>query len=805
MDEKRDVFISYHTDSAGDIVHKLAVALESARISCWYAPRDCSDDYARSIVRAIRYCRVFLLVLNSKSNLSEHCFNEVNIAFERFKNHEDISLLPFQIEQCQLSDDMYYFLGRIHIMNGGIPPELLKVRELVDRVSRLLGKEQFVELTSTPALSGETIFPVKNYRLITSLVYPDTKFVGRRNELSYIKEQLSGTYNKLFLVGMGGLGKSELAKMYVKENAERYNAVLWVPFEGSLAHTLASDSAFPIDGIQRTEFTADSDEAYGRRKIELMKRIADHRILIVVDNFDVDGDPDLDLFLSGTYSVIFTTRIHQGCAHREMEVQPMQNDEELLAVFRSEYTRAMGPVDTEIVRKLITLLDRHTLSIRLVASAMQSRRIKPEKMLELLRDDRLHNLRENEKLADQIFGRLRAVFRLSTLSAEEVRLLKNLSLISNVGIHVETFYKWCGFEDYDLIDSLIARSWIIHDEVQDTVHLHPLIADLMLEELEKDSECCHRMVTSFYETYKWGPQLPVMERFRIKEIADTMCRRLPKNHPLYWNALIIKIGRVYDLSLYKQVFDDCKKLIVEAPLRYQKLYGYDKLAHGLILIGRNQEGLVVAEEGAALTKDVPIEDIDRFEGDLMQHNAGRIVEANYSLGNYEAAYAQELKNHALCSVFYSCTPEQAMGWSEYHLSKILYLLGRYDEAIEMIQQGIAHFNMFHDDYSRSFSYEIYAVLLAREGKIEDALHYSQVARETLLPLLGPDHIDIAKDWHFRSKIWEYAQNADKAIECLKKAVVIYRKTDSEIYINAAEARIKALEQRVFGTPSVNLD
>ena len=75
----------------------------------------------------------------------------------------------------------------------------------------------------------------------------------------------------------------------------------------------------------------------------------------------------------------------------------------------------------------------------------------------------------------------------------------------------------------------------------------------------------------------------------------------------------------------------------------------------------------------------------------------------------------------------------------------------------------------------------------------------------MLPLLGPDHIDIAKDWHFHSKIWEYAQNADKAIECLKKAIVIYRKTDPEIYVKTAESRIKALEQGVFGTPSVNLD
>ena len=56
MSEPRDVFISYHTDSAGDQVRKIASALEGAGISCWYAPRDCGANYAGSIVEAIRAC-----------------------------------------------------------------------------------------------------------------------------------------------------------------------------------------------------------------------------------------------------------------------------------------------------------------------------------------------------------------------------------------------------------------------------------------------------------------------------------------------------------------------------------------------------------------------------------------------------------------------------------------------------------------------------------------------------------------------------------------------------------------------------
>ena len=125
--ENREVFISYHTQSAGDALRKICAALEGAGISCWYAPRNVEANFAQSIVEAIRGCRVFLLLLNKESNVSAHVLNEVHCAFDRLRNYEDIVLLPFRIDDCILSDDMYYYLGRIHIMNVSLLPELLRI------------------------------------------------------------------------------------------------------------------------------------------------------------------------------------------------------------------------------------------------------------------------------------------------------------------------------------------------------------------------------------------------------------------------------------------------------------------------------------------------------------------------------------------------------------------------------------------------------------------------------------------------------------------------------------------------------
>lgn len=138
--EKRDVFISYHTQSAQERVRKISQALENVGISCWYAPRDVEGPYASAIEHAIAECQIFLLLLNEESSNSQHVLNEVDSAFDRFNRDGEIKLLPFQIGQCQPGPDMRYYIRRIHIMDGTNLPQEMRTRELVDRICRLLGK-----------------------------------------------------------------------------------------------------------------------------------------------------------------------------------------------------------------------------------------------------------------------------------------------------------------------------------------------------------------------------------------------------------------------------------------------------------------------------------------------------------------------------------------------------------------------------------------------------------------------------------------------------------------------------------------
>ena len=788
----RDVFVSYHTSSAIETVQKLVGALERAGVSCWYAPRDCEGDFAESIVHAIRGCRVFLFVMNSNSSKSEHCKNEVSQAFSRFSAHEDIAFLLFRIENCSFSDGLSYYLSRFHIMNGGVPPEELKLSELIARVKAILSMEDFRGAEVEMAVSGGHS-EWKPYRLISAMQYPDTGFVGREREISEITSQLAQTDNKVILVGMGGMGKSEIAKMFLKRHAGDYDVVRWVPFAESLCRTISSDTALPIEGIRREDWPNDTDEEYAERKLHILETIADRRVLLIIDNFDVRNDPDFARLCEGACSLIFTTREHQtGSGIREIEILPMTDEEELMDLFKAEYKRGLTPEDETTVREIIALLEAHTLSIHLVASAMQARRIKPDRMLWMLRESG-REIRENDRLSEIIYGRLKQVFRLTALSEEELFVLKNLALIPMSGIEVETFSDWCG-ADYDDIDALIEKSWIVHNPVLDRIHLHPLVADLMLEELAGDPDCCteflKNMVNAFTNTY----QHSYSEKMQKLDYVNTVCARLPKDHPSYAMMLLTKADALVNiegfsgsLRLYRELWDRSSRDVESI-----KICG--KLAHALNLSGDSRGCYEIALEGWEMTKDLPADELTNEQGYWRNQVLKRLLESTRALGDYDASLRWGELALVESERFYTTTPEENRGWCLWHIARTLQMRGAYgdlERGAALTREAEQLFAKDHNDWARSYCFALQGLICTGLGEYAQALENNQTFLDMLLPRLGDDHYDIAQGYEWRGNTYQVMGDMENARACYEKAVQIFRNNGAAARQEQAEVLLNA--------------
>ncbi|MBR6594087.1 MAG: toll/interleukin-1 receptor domain-containing protein [Clostridia bacterium] len=145
-----DCFISYsHKDR--QIATIIQGILEQNGIKCWIDYRDSVSgvDYAASIVRAIKSSRYFILVLSSNSSHSAHVLNEINSAANAGK-----TIIPFKVDDAELTDSIEYYLGRTHWMDALTPPLEEHIKHLVDRIknyNEVSDKSEKETVSATPS------------------------------------------------------------------------------------------------------------------------------------------------------------------------------------------------------------------------------------------------------------------------------------------------------------------------------------------------------------------------------------------------------------------------------------------------------------------------------------------------------------------------------------------------------------------------------------------------------------------------------------------------------------------------------
>ena len=131
-----DVFLSYeHTSKP--IADNIVSTLEAHKIRCWYAPRDVRGGYAASIMGAIAKCRVFVVVLNQSSSQSPQVLNEVEAAYARVMSG-GLAIIPFRLDEQMLSDEMLYYVKRLHWIDASNSGVEAAIESLANQVFELL-------------------------------------------------------------------------------------------------------------------------------------------------------------------------------------------------------------------------------------------------------------------------------------------------------------------------------------------------------------------------------------------------------------------------------------------------------------------------------------------------------------------------------------------------------------------------------------------------------------------------------------------------------------------------------------------
>ena len=334
--------------------------------------------------------------------------------------------------------------------------------------------------------------------LQTKLPLGNNYFCGRDIELQEIHTLLQQE-KFLLLHGVGGIGKTELAKHYAMTYAEEYDAVVFVRFLDSMENTILSDTNFPI--VHCTRSDGESDAAYLERKLQVLRQICTPRHLILLDNFDTGDCGNLDFLTELPCPILVTSRVDYDGIFPQYEVDIL-SDESALYQMMAYYTKREPDLYTDAILKA---LNGHTMAVELVAKQMTLHQLTSREMYEKLcaegisgDNGKVRQLKDSTLREKTAFHHMEILFSVLDLSESEKQVLRCAALVGATPMERQYFEVISDLNEAEInsLDRLIQSGWIseVYQNEMRILSTHPLIVEVLCEKLRPNSRECKNMV-----------------------------------------------------------------------------------------------------------------------------------------------------------------------------------------------------------------------------------------------------------------------------------------------------------------------
>lgn len=354
----------------------------------------------------------------------------------------------------------------------------------------------------------------KPTHLLPSVPNPSDHFIrrSRDEDIVCLLQKLSEQDSKpeLFISGIGGIGKTELAiqlALHYKPNNGAYFLRYVEPLRNA-------DGTLKEEGMRRTILHAEidghtrgrctDDEEYKFRMNLLRKEYKG--ALLIVDNFDGQGWKFGDLRNERSYKkltetennikIVFTTRYDLGNAPG-LRLKPI-NEGDLLELMRKNEAHHYATEDE--LKDLISFVKEHTLAVVLMAKTLKAGNglITAAEVRKLLTNGpdpsivfpEVESDQNGIYVSDTLFGHLQKLLTPAYLESEEKKVLSCLMLLPDEGMNLQLFVKSLPVDKRDTFNQLNKKGWVIRNHIEKRVSMDPLLRCICRHELDLDPELC---------------------------------------------------------------------------------------------------------------------------------------------------------------------------------------------------------------------------------------------------------------------------------------------------------------------------
>lgn len=370
---------------------------------------------------------------------------------------------------------------------------------------------------------------------INHIPKPCDWFVGRDDEIVELDNKLR-TCKKVFLCGIPGIGKSELAKKYVAEHGAKYTEVLWIPCQDSLRKSIVSVE------LERDRVD-DDDETRFRNHMYALKHLP-QGALAVLDNCNwlPENEPMLNEILACRCHVLVTTR---ACLEEQIYLEVQELAQTDLVKLINCFCKNKNYPDRDL-QMLIRKLHRHTFAVELAARMVSKKKPTPRELLVKLSLSRLARKvfkknvtshKDNATKRATYYQTMSDLFMLMDLDPDKQDLLRNMTLMPDAGVYLDDLLMLLGLRDDGTVEDLVRMGLLRWDEEADVVEMLPMVRDMTLEDIPPSVRKCDVLIDRVAQLLsEYGaddPCLPLLDM-----IVERIAKEAEKDDPdRYWALL----------------------------------------------------------------------------------------------------------------------------------------------------------------------------------------------------------------------------------------------------------------------------
>lgn len=325
--------------------------------------------------------------------------------------------------------------------------------------------QQYLEETeNSPSL------PANNFPdFLNAAPYAQTEcFVGRSNLVSSVIETILSE-GAAYLYGIGGIGKTEIAKAVVKKISDMsiqesgIRSILWITYtDGSFAQSLVR--AMGLDNASHNL------EHSFQKAVQIINQYRD-QILLVIDNVETAEDNDLIKISSYLHCrILITSRIDDFHSIHRIPV-PSLSPENCMTLFYHYYHSQHDDIS---LRKIIELADRHTVTIELLAKLADTEELLLHELLEKLihcgfdlSEEEVNTSHEKLRSDATIIRQMQKLFQIFGCTEDELLLLMQISAIPSLPFSFEQAKKWFSIRNRTVLNRLVKLGWIKKENCYD--------------------------------------------------------------------------------------------------------------------------------------------------------------------------------------------------------------------------------------------------------------------------------------------------------------------------------------------------